>query len=115
MIIIIIIITMIMMMMMMIVVVITFTIIIIIIIIITIIIIIIVIIIKGHRLGGLVVKAPASRAADLGLIPVSRFQLLFFKSSHTCDLKINVPSASLPAAWRYKVSAGTSSPGDSIL
>ena len=36
-------------------------------------------------------------------------------SSHTCDLKIGTPVATLPGAWRYRVSAGTGCPGVSIL
>ena len=40
---------------------------------------------------------------------------LFSGSSHTSDSKIGTPVASLPGAWRYKVSAGTGRPGVSIL
>ena len=36
-------------------------------------------------------------------------------SSHTSDLKIGTPVATLPGAWRYRVSAGTGRPGVSIL
>ena len=39
----------------------------------------------------------------------------FSRSSHTSDLKIGTPVASLPGAWRYRVSAGTGWPGVSIL
>ena len=35
--------------------------------------------------------------------------------SHTSDLKIGIPVATLPDAWHYKVSAGTGQPGVSIL
>ena len=35
--------------------------------------------------------------------------------SHTRDLKIGTPVATLPGAWRYRVSAGTGLPGVSIL
>ena len=35
--------------------------------------------------------------------------------SHTSDLKIGIPAATLPGAWRYRVSAGTHWPGVSIL
>ena len=35
--------------------------------------------------------------------------------SHTSDLKIGTPVATLPYAWRYRVSAGTGWPGVSIL
>ena len=36
-------------------------------------------------------------------------------SSHTSDLKIGTPVATLPGAWRYRVSAGTGRPSVSIL
>ena len=36
-------------------------------------------------------------------------------SSPTSDLKIGTLVATLPGAWRYRVSAGTSWPGVSIL
>ena len=40
----------------------------------------------------------------------------FFQGlSHTSDLKIGAPVATLPGAWRYRVSAGTGRPGVSIL
>ena len=38
-----------------------------------------------------------------------------FFSGHTIDLKIGTPVATLPGAWRYRVSAGTGWPGVSIL
>ena len=61
------------------------------------------------RLGGLVVKASASRGED------SRFESrlrrgTFPVSSHTSDFKIGTPVATLPGAWRYRVSAGTGRP-----
>ena len=55
------------------------------------------------RLGGLVVKASASRAEDPGF--ESRLGLDFSGLSHTSDLKIGSPVATLPGAWRYRVSA----------
>ena len=58
------------------------------------------------RLVGLVVKASASRAANLGSIPACAVDLSR-GSSHTSDLKFGVPVASLPGAWRYRISAGT--------
>ena len=66
-----------------------------------------------HRLVGLVVKASASGAED----PLfeSRLRRDFSGSSHTDDLKIDTPVATLPGAWRYGVSAGTGRPGVSIL
>ena len=39
----------------------------------------------------------------------------FSGSSHTSDLKINTAVATLPGAWRYRVSTGTCWPGVSIL
>ena len=68
-----------------------------------------------HRLVGLVVKASASRAEDLGFesrLPQCR---IFSGSSHTSDLKTGTPVATPPGAWRYRVSAGTGRPGVSIL
>ena len=65
------------------------------------------------RLFGLVVrrlprerKIPSSNPACAGS---------FSGSSHTSDLKIGTPVATLPGAWRYRVSAGTGRPGVSIL
>ena len=66
-----------------------------------------------HRLGCLVVKASASRAEDPGF--ESRLRRDFSGSSHTSDFKIGTPVATLPGAWRYRVSAGTGRPGVSIL
>ena len=40
---------------------------------------------------------------------------IFSGSSHTSDLKTGTPVATLPGAWRYRVSAGTGRPGVSIL
>ena len=40
---------------------------------------------------------------------------IFSESCHTSDLKIDTPVASLPGAWRYRVSADTGRPGVSIL
>ena len=62
------------------------------------------------RLVGLVVKAPALRA---GSNPACAG--IFSGSSHTSDLKIGTPVATLPGAWRYRVSTGTGRPGISIL
>ena len=65
------------------------------------------------RLVGLVVKASASRAEGPGF--ESRLRPDFSRSSHTSDLKIGTPVATLPGAWRYRVSTGTGRPGVSIL
>ena len=40
---------------------------------------------------------------------------IFSGSSHISDLKIGTPVATLPGAWRYRVSDGTGWPGVSIL
>ena len=53
------------------------------------------------RLVGLVVNASASRAADPGF--ESRLRRDFSGSSHTSDLKIGPPVATLPGARRYRV------------
>ena len=47
-------------------------------------------------------KIPGSNLACAGI---------FSRSSHTSDLKIGTPVATLPGAWRYRVSAGTGWPG----
>ena len=50
------------------------------------------------------VKASASRAEDPGFEPPLRRD--FPGSSHTSDLKIGTAVATLPGAWRYRVSTG---------
>ena len=65
------------------------------------------------RLVGLVVRESTSRAEDLGF--ESHLNWDFSGSSHTSDLKIGTPVASLPGTWHYRVSAGTGQPGVSIL
>ena len=67
----------------------------------------------SHRLVGLVVrrlprewKIPGSNPACAGI---------FSGSSHISDLKIGAPVATLPGAWRYRVSTGTGRPGVSVL
>ena len=66
-----------------------------------------------HHLVGLVVKAYASGAEDPGF--ESHFRLDFSGSSHTRDLKIGTPVATLPGTWHYRVSTGTGRPGVCIL
>ena len=39
----------------------------------------------------------------------------FSRSSHTSDLNIGTPVATLPGTWSYRITAGTSRPGVSIL
>ena len=51
-------------------------------------------------------KVPGSNPACAGI---------FSGSSHTSDLNIGTPVATLPGTWRYRVSAGTGRPGVSIL
>ena len=65
------------------------------------------------RLVGLVVKASALRAEDPGF--EYRWRWDFSGSSHTSDLNIGTPVATMQGAWRYRVSAGTGRPGVSIL
>ena len=64
-------------------------------------------------LVGLVVKAFASRAEDPGF--ESHLCRDFSGSIHTSDLNIGTPVATLPGAWRDRVSAGTGRPGVSML
>ena len=59
------------------------------------------------------VKASTSRVDDPGSNPAC--DGIFPGSSHTSDLKIGTPVATLLGAWRYRVSAGTGWPGVSIL
>ena len=62
----------------------------------------------------LVVNSSASRGADSGFD--SRFPRWDFTgSSRTSDLEIVAPVATLPGAWRSRVSAGTAWPGVGIL
>ena len=65
------------------------------------------------RTAGLVVKTSTSRAEDAEF--ESRWRWDFSGSNHTSDLKIGTPVATLPGAWHYRVSAGTTRPGVSIL
>ena len=59
------------------------------------------------------VKVSASREEDPGF--ESRLRRDFSGSSHANDFKIGTPVATLPGAWRYRVSAVTGRPGVSIL
>ena len=59
------------------------------------------------------VEASASGAEDPGF--ESRLRRDFSGLSHTSDLKIGTPVATLPGAWHYRVSAGTGRPSVSIL
>ena len=66
-----------------------------------------------HRLVGLVVRRPPRERK----IPVSNpaCARIFLGSSHTSDLKIGAPVATVPGAWCSTVSAGNGPPGVSIL
>ena len=66
-----------------------------------------------YCLVGLMVKASASRVEGLGFQSHLRWD--FSGSSHTNDLKIDNPVATLPGAWYCRVSTGTGWPGVSIL
>ena len=66
-----------------------------------------------HRLVGLVVRRPPRERKVPGSNPACAG--IFSGSSHTSDLNIGTPVATLPGAWRYRVSAGTGRPGVSIL
>ena len=68
---------------------------------------------RDDRLVGLVVKASTEGAEDAGF--ESRLRRDFSWSSHTSDLEIGTPMATLPGAWHYRVSAGTGRHGVSIL
>ena len=66
-----------------------------------------------NRLTGLVDKASASGAENPGF--KSRLRRDFSGSSHTSGLKNGTPVATLPGAWRSRVSTETGRPGVSIL
>ena len=63
------------------------------------------------RLVGLVVRRPPRERKIPGSNPAG----IFSGSSHTSDLKIGTPVATLPGARRYRVNTGTGRPGVSIL
>ena len=67
-----------------------------------------------NRLVGLVVRRPPRERKIPGSNPACALGI-FSGSSHTSDLKIGTPVATLPGAWRYRVSTGTGRPGVSIL
>ena len=64
-------------------------------------------------MSALLAKASASGAEDPGF--ESRLRRDFSGSSHTSDLTIGTPVATLSGAWRYRVSAGPNGPGVRIL
>ena len=66
-----------------------------------------------YLLVGLAVRRPPRERKILGSNPACAET--FPGSSHTSDLKIGTPVATLPGAWRKRVSAGTGRPGVNIL
>ena len=68
---------------------------------------------QSDRLVGLVVRRPSRERKVLGSNPACA--RIFLGSSHTDDLKIGTPVATLPGAWCYRVSTGTGRPGVSML
>ena len=66
-----------------------------------------------NSLVGLAVRRPPRERKIPGWNPACAG--IFSGSSHTRDSKIGTPVASLPGAWRYRVSVGTGRPGVSIL
>ena len=64
-------------------------------------------------LVGRVIKAPDAGAKDPGF--ESHLQQGFSGMSHTSDLKIGTPEATLPGTWHYRVIAWTGRPSVSIL
>ena len=66
-----------------------------------------------NRLIGLVVRCPPRERKVPGSNPACAG--IFLGSSHTSDLNIGTPVATLPGAWHYRVSTGTGRPGVSIL
>ena len=65
-----------------------------------------------HRIGGLVLGARLESGRSR-YEPGLRWVLS--GSSHTSDLNIGIPVATLPGAWCYRVSPGTGRPGVSVL
>ena len=67
----------------------------------------------NDHLIGLVVKVSAARAEDPGF--ESRLRRDVSGSSHTNDLKMGTPMATLPCTWCYRVNTGNGQPSVSIL
>ena len=65
------------------------------------------------RLIGMVVRRPPRERKIPGSNPACA--RIFLGLSHTNDLKIGTPVATLPGIWRYRVSTGTGRPSVSIL
>ena len=73
----------------------------------------VIILVIVNRLLGLVVRRPPRERKVPGSNPACA--RIFSGSSHTSDLNIGTPVATLPGAWCYRVSTGTGRPGVSIL
>ena len=67
----------------------------------------------SDRLVGLVVRRPPREWKIPGSNPACSG--IFSGSSHTSDIKIDTPVATLPVAWRYRVRTGTGRTGVSVL
>ena len=68
---------------------------------------------SGYCFVGLVVRRPPREHKISGSNPTCAG--IFSGSSHTSDLKIGTPVATLPGTWHYRVSTGSGRPGVSIL
>ena len=68
---------------------------------------------EADRLDGPVVRRSPPERKIPGSNPACAGN--FSGSSHTSDFKIGTPVATLPGAWRCRVSTGTGRPGFSIL
>ena len=68
---------------------------------------------SGRRLVGLVVRRPPREWKVPGSNPACAG--IFLGSSHTSDLKIGTPVATLPGACCYRVHTGAGRPSVSIL
>ena len=67
----------------------------------------------SDRLVGLVVRCPPQEWKIPGSNPACAG--IFSGSSHTSDLKIGTPVATLPGTWCYRICTGTGQPSVSIL
>ena len=64
---------------------------------------------------GPVVKVSTSGEADLTEFDSNFCRGSFFRLTHTSDLTVDNPVATLPGIWHHRVSAGTGWPNVSIL
>ena len=70
---------------------------------------------KSESVNTVLTVSLSSRDRLVGLVVKVTAFGFFSGSSHTSDLKIGTPVATLPGAWHDRVSAGTGWPGVSIL